>query len=279
MQKEWGIDEYMGKKKVVLHPLFILEGIMAIVFDVKLIFVLWVCCSICCELGQAIFMMYRAEKKGEYIVYTKLHFTPIGVRMDGRLPQFSKKAYDHLFGSLVGILLAVGWFAWEETGFSFVSFVVALLRLCPILPFEGGKIIMILGGLWKGTVHTAIVLTKIGVGCGYAFCMFGGAMLFFSPIGLFILLWGVYLLNYNKKALYPLTKSIYEDLVVRGDKPFREIVVRGDESPFELSFYLNPHEEVIFSAKGKLGVSQQKVIVGLLEEKDAAWLWRTNICE
>ncbi|MFI3175746.1 MAG: hypothetical protein R3Y53_11240 [Bacillota bacterium] len=246
-----------------------------------MIFVFWVCCNICCELGQAIFMMYRSEKNGYALNFTKLHFTPIGVRMDGRLPQFSKKAYEHVFGTLIGFLLAVWWFAWEERGFAYVSLAVAVVRLLPILPFEGGKIIMILGGKLKGTVHVAIVLTKIGIGCGYAICIFGAVLSVFSPIGFFILLWGVYLLHYNQKALSPLTKTVYENLVISGDKPFREIVVRGDESPFELSFYLNPYEEIIFSAKGKQGVSQQKVIVGLLEEKDAEWLWQSGkrFCE
>lgn len=269
------------KKKMVFHSLFILQGIFSIIFDVKMIFVFWVCCNICCELGQAIFMIHRSEKKGDSMQFTKLHFTPVGVRMDGRLPQFSKNAYEHLFGTLIGLFLAVGWFAWEETGFACVAFAVAMVRLLPILPFEGGKIIMIFGEKIKGTVHTAIFLTKIGMGCGYAVCIFGAILSAFSPIGLFILLWGGYLLSYNQKALSPLTKTIYENLAIRGDKPFREINVRGDESPFELSFYLNPHEEIIFSAKGKQGVSQQKVIVGLLEEKDADWLWQSGrrFCE
>lgn len=262
----------MSNLKVTVNPLFLIEGIICITLGVADLWLFMVMCSLCCEMVQA--LCIRTIEMTRMCV----HFTPIVVKVEDVLPVFVDKMYKHFIGTGVAVFIGIMCFGFELNVYSKCAFAVAFVRLIPLLPFEGGKLVLDLIGKCFGTIKVASILTKIGMGYGYGLILFamftslsfGGYFILFLPIG-------GYIVYSNKKILYPITKKMYQGLIMNGEKPVKEIIVKGTETPTQLSLYLNPYEEIFFSAKGKRAVSQQKVVVGVLENEGAEWLWKTAI--
>lgn len=257
--------------KITINPLFIIQGIMCYMFGFFDIWCFFMVCSFVSEMGQALITRDNTFMK------LCVHFTPIGIKVEDILPTFHNKLYYHFVGSIIDGLIVVICFGFEYYNCLSYAFILAFFRLFPLLPFEGGKLILNMAGRWFGTLKIATIFTKIGLGFGYGVCIFGFVASYMFVEGLLFLTIGGYLIYSNKNILYPITKKLYTGLASITEKPIKEIEVNGTETPMELSFYLNPHEETLFFAKGKRGVSQQKVVVGILEKEDASWLWKSNI--
>lgn len=260
-------ENKMGNFKITINPLFLMEGIICFLLGFGDIWVFCVGCSLFIELGQAYFTI------NSEITKFCIHFTPISIKVEDVLPVFSKKLYRHFIGTGISLLVSFLCLGLELYNYASCAFVLAFVRMFPLLPFEGGKLLLNALGNWFGTIKVATLLTKIGAGCGYGIFIFGVMITGSYEMGWICFPIGAYLVYCNNKILYPITKKLYQGLAVTGEKPIKEVTVRGTETPVELSFYLNPYEEIFFYAKGMRGVSQQKVIVGILEKEDASWLW------
>ena len=58
------------------------------------------------------------------------------------------------------------------------------------------------------------------------------------------------------------------------EKPLREVIVSGKETPFELALHMNPYEDIYFFRENLGGVSQERVMLALFTEKDSQWVWK-----
>lgn len=258
------------KSKITINPLFLIQGIGCYIFNIFDLWLFSMFCSFVSEFGQT--MLCRDQDFDRFCI----HFTPIAVKVEDVLPTFYPKLQYHLIGSAIAIFIAITMFAFDFNVYCKCSMFVALFRLLPILPLQGGKFMLDVLGRCFGTLKVAVILTKIGLGFGYGVCIFSVFISFAFDFLILLLPIGGYLIFANKKMLYPIIRRLYDGLAIHCEKPLKEVNVNGDESPQELSFYLTPFYETIFFAKDKRGVSEQKVIVGLLEEKDASWLWKAK---
>lgn len=292
----------MRKLKITINPFFIMEGLTFYLLRGFEIWFLLMFCSFLQEGGQAYFSKYYILSD-EPMVNEKLciHFTPLGIRVESNFFEFNDKIFLHFIGTFIGLLVAITFLAFEFKLGAITAFTMAILRILPILPFEGGKITINFLSKHLGTLRISTCLIKIGVGIGYGFIIFGVTIIlytllllitsnffvvtseilkvtnFFILIGALFSIIGGYLVYVNKKSLYPITKRLFQGLASKGSKPIKGIKVNGTETPIELSFYINPFEEIFFFPKNKnskcKGVSQQKVIAGILDNQGADWLW------
>ena len=257
--------------KVNIHPLVIVEGILFFSMNQgKLFLFIMVCCFIQ-EAGQALILRRYGRKMNRIV------FSPLGIRIEGNhmeIIEFSKKIKLHFMGTIVGIGSSIILFAFEEQFMAFLCIMLGVLRLIPILPLEGGRLYLEVAGRYWGTLKVASNMTRVGIGCGYGICIFGIGIGILFPIGMLYLPIGLYLIYANKREFYAITRKLYTGLIIKGDKPLKEVIVEGKESPLELCGYLNPEQEIFFSVQGNEGVSQQRVMIALLEKKDREWLWK-----
>lgn len=292
----------MRKLKITINPFFIMEGLTFYLLESFDIWCLLMFISFLQEGGQAYFSKYYILSD-EPIVNEKLYiiFTPLGIRVESKIFEFNNNLLLHFIGSFIGVLSAIIFLAFEFKLGAITAFTMATLRILPILPFEGGKITINFLSKHIGTLRISTCLIKIGVGIGYGFVIFGITIIlytllllstsqffimtneiwkytnFYILLGMLFSIIGGYLIYINKKYLYPITKILFQGLASKGIKPIKGVSVKGTETPIELSFYINPFEEIFFFPKNKSikckGVSQQKVIVGILDNQGADWLW------
>lgn len=257
------------KNMFKIHPLFLLFG--AVFFFLRISALLWdmLFCWTIQEVGYAFF----CKRKGMSVRHWL--FTPLGVRADfiNTSSSFEEKLRLHFIGSCIGILLSIALFALEQKSLALTSLLLAGMRLLPLLPMEGGRIWLEILGKWKGTLWAAGWLTKIGCGIGYGLCVFGAVFSIILPQAFLFLPVGLYLIYANRHEFLQIARNLYFGMLKDAEKPLREVIVSGKESPLELALYLNPYEEIYFFRENESGVSQERIMLALFTGKDKNWVW------
>lgn len=262
----------MIKRSVIkIHPLFLVfVGAMFYFKEIGFFLNIFFCCLIQ-EMGYAFICM----KKGFKVRH--LLFTPLGVRAElkgtGDIA-FEERASIHMVGSGLGILMSIVLFAFEKRGMALFCLILAVMRLVPVLPLEGGRIWLGILGKWKGTLRAAGWLTKIGCGIGYGLCVVGVIFMIVFPRAFFLVPTGLYLIYANKREFLHIAKKLYYGMLEEREKPCRGVVVSGKEEPLELAMHLNPYEETFFFRRAQGGVSQDRVMLALLSGRDTKWIWK-----
>lgn len=259
------------QSKIKVHPLFLLLGATMFYFKAgELFWDMLLCWSI--QEGGYAFVCF---KKGFRLRHCL--FTPLGVRGDfkgaGYIP-FEEKISLHFIGSGIGILLSIVLFALEFRGTALLSLILAGVRLLPFLPLEGGRIWLEILGKWKGTLRAAGWLTKAGSGIGYGLCIMGVIFSVVLPLAFLFLPIGLYLIYVNKHEFLHIAKNLYYGILEDWEKPLREVIVSGEETPLELALHLNPYEDTFFFRTSQGGVSQERVMLALVAGKDCQWIWK-----
>jgi Zn-dependent protease len=257
-------------KQIKIHPLFLLLGVALFIFGKVTLFRDMLFCWVVQEGGYAFFCIHKGLNVRWWL------FTPLGIRVDfmNTLISFEEKVILHFMGSGIGILLSIVLFALEQRNFAFLSFLLAVARLFPVLPLEGGRIWLEILGKWKGTLRAASWLTKVGCGVGYGLCIFGVVLSIIIPYAFLFLPFGLYIIYANKREFLQIAKNLYASMLESAEKPLREVVVSGNETPLELALYLNPYEDTFFFQKDESGVSQERVMLALFLGKDKRWVWK-----
>jgi Zn-dependent protease len=260
----------MIKIKVKFHPLFLLLVTILFYFGMGTLFWDMLFCWAIQEGGYVIF----TRRKGLSVRYWL--FTPLGIRADfvSANIAFDKRLRLHFIGSIFGILLSIVLFGLEQKNVAILSLLLAGLRLLPFLPLEGGRIWMEILGKWKGTLRAASWLTKAGYGVGYGLCVFGVLFSIIEPSAFLILPVGLYLIYVNRHEFLQIAKNLYTGMLNDVEKPLREVIVSGKETPFELALHMNPYEDIYFFRENQGGVSQERVMLALFTEKDSQWVWK-----
>ncbi|MEA5058318.1 MAG: hypothetical protein VB047_12285 [Anaerotignum propionicum] len=260
----------MIKTKVKLHPLFLLLVTILFYFGMGTLFWDMLFCWAIQEGGYVIF----TRRKGLSVRYWL--FTPLGIRADfvSANITFDKRLRLHFIGSVFGILLSIVLFGLEQKNVAVLSLLLAGLRLLPFLPLEGGRIWLEILGKWKGTLRAASWLTKAGYGVGYGLCVFGVLFSIIEPSAFLILPVGLYLIYVNRHEFLQIAKNLYTGMLNDAEKPLREVIVSGKETPFELALHMNPYEDIYFFRENLGGVSQERVMLALFTEKDSQWVWK-----
>ena len=260
----------MIKTKVKFHPLFLLFASILFYFGMGALFWDMLFCWAIQEGGYAIF----SRRKGLRVRYWL--FTPLGIRADFESANiaFDKRLRLHFIGSVLGILLSIILFGFEKKNVAVLSLLRAGLRLLPFLPLEGGRIWLEILGKWKGTLRAASWLTKAGYGVGYGLCVFGVLFSIIEPCAFLILPVGLYLIYVNRHEFLQIAKNLYTGMLNDTEKPLREVIVSGKETPFELALHMNPYEDIYFFRENQGGVSQERVMLALFTEKDSQWVWK-----
>ncbi|WP_312071961.1 hypothetical protein [Anaerotignum propionicum] len=260
----------MIKTKVKFHPLFLLLVTILFYFGMGTLFWDMLFCWAIQEGGYVIF----TRRKGLSVRYWL--FTPLGIRADfvSANITFDKRLRLHFIGSVFGILLSIVLFGLEQKNVAVLSLLLAGLRLLPFLPLEGGRIWLEILGKWKGTLRAASWLTKAGYGVGYGLCVFGVLFSIIEPSAFLILPVGLYLIYVNRHEFLQIAKNLYTGMLNDAEKPLREVIVSGKETPFELALHMNPYEDIYFFRENLGGVSQERVMLALFTEKDSQWVWK-----
>jgi len=260
----------MIKTKVKFHPLFLLLVTILFYFGMGTLFWDMLFCWAIQEGGYVIF----TRRKGLSVRYWL--FTPLGIRADfvSANITFDKRLRLHFIGSVFGILLSIVLFGLEQKNVAVLSLLLAGLRLLPFLPLEGGWIWLEILGKWKGTLRAASWLTKAGYGVGYGLCVFGVLFSIIEPSAFLILPVGLYLIYVNRHEFLQIAKNLYTGMLNDAEKPLREVIVSGKETPFELALHMNPYEDIYFFRENLGGVSQERVMLALFTEKDSQWVWK-----
>ncbi|MDD4842771.1 MAG: hypothetical protein PHU31_00350 [Anaerotignum sp.] len=258
------------KKQIKIHPLFLLLVASLFYFEKNALFWDMLFSWAIQEGGYAFFCARKGMRVRRWL------FTPLGIRADfmGTIPLFEEKVRSHFIGSVIGVLLSVVLFALEQKSFAMVSLFTAGVRLLPILPLEGGRAWLEILGKWKGTLRAASWLTKAGCGVGYGLCIFGVIFSILFPVAFLFLPIGLYLIYANKHEFLQIARNLYFGMLENTEKPLREVIVSGKETPMELALYLNPYEEVFFFQTNDSGVSQERVMLALFMGKDSQWVWK-----
>ncbi|HBF66089.1 MAG TPA: hypothetical protein DDW34_10480 [Clostridium sp.] len=260
----------MIKTKVKFHPLFLLLVTILFYFGMGTLFWDMLFCWAIQEGGYVIF----TRRKGLSVRYWL--FTPLGIRAHfvSANITFDKRLRLHFIGSVFGILLSIVLFGLEQKNVAVLSLLLAGLRLLPFLPLEGGRIWLEILGKWKGTLRAASWLTKAGYGVGYGLCVFGVLFSIIEPSAFLILPVGLYLIYVNRHEFLQIAKNLYTGMLNDAEKPLREVIVSGKETPFELALHMNPYEDIYFFRENLGGVSQERVMLALFTEKDSQWVWK-----
>lgn len=260
----------MIKTKVKFHPLFLLLVTILFYFGMGTLFWDMLFCWAIQEGGYVIF----TRRNGLSVRYWL--FTPLGIRADfvSANIAFDKRLRLHFIGSVFGILLSIVLFGLEQKNVAVLSLLLAGLRLLPFLPLEGGRIWLEILGKWKGTLRAASWLTKAGYGVGYGLCVFGVLFSIIEPSAFLILPVGLYLIYVNRHEFLQIAKNLYTGMLNDAEKPLREVIVSGKETPFELALHMNPYEDIYFFRENLGGVSQERVMLALFTEKDSQWVWK-----
>lgn len=259
------------QSKIKIHPLFIFLGVTLVFFREDALLWDMLFCWTIQEGGYALFCVKKGFSVRHWL------FTPLGIRVDFKgsgFISFEEKVLFHFIGSGIGILLSIAMFALEQKNLALVSLLLAGGRLLPFLPLEGGRIWLEILGKWKGTLRAASWLTKAGCGVGYGFCIMGVTFSVILPCTFFFLPVGLYLIYVNKHEFLQIAKKLYFGMLNDTEKPLREVIVTGEETPFELALYLNPYENTFFYRKNENGVSQERVMLALFTGKDENWVWK-----
>ena len=259
------------QSKIKIHPLFLFLGATLFFFGEDAYFWDMLFCWTVQEGGYALFCIKKGLRVRHWL------FTPLGIRVDFKDSEFipfKEKISIHFIGSGIGILLSVAMFALELHNLALVSLLLAGGRLLPFLPLEGGHIWLEILGKWKGTLRAASWLTKAGCGVGYGLCIMGVAFSVLLPHAFFFLPVGLYLIYVNKHEFLQIAKKLYFGMLGDTEKPLREVIVSGEETPLELALYLNPYENTFFFRKNESGVSQERVMLALFTGKDENWIWK-----
>lgn len=260
----------MIKTKVKFHPLFLLLTTIFFYFGMGTLFWDMLFCWAIQEGGYVIFTMRKGLRVRHWL------FTPLGIRADfvSANIAFEKRLRLHFIGSFIGILLSIILFGLEQKNVAVLSLLLAGLRLLPFLPLEGGRIWLEILGKWKGTLRVASWLTKAGYGVGYGLCVFGVIFSIIEPWAFLSLPVGLYLIYVNRHEFLQIAKNLYTGMLKDAEKPLREVIVSGKETPFELALHMNPYEDIYFFRENQGGVSQERVMLALFTEKDSQWVWK-----
>ncbi|WP_312047814.1 hypothetical protein [Anaerotignum sp.] len=256
--------------KLKFHPLFLLLAASLYYYGMGTLFWDMLFCWAVQEVGYAFFCRRKGLRVRHWL------FTPLGIRAHFASTNiaFEIKLRLHFIGSGIGIILSVVLFGLEQKNFAVLSLLLAGIRLLPFLPLEGGRIWLEILGKWKGTLRAASWLTKAGYGIGYGLCVFGVLFSIIEPCAFLILPVGLYLIYVNRHEFIQIAKNLYSGMLIDKEKPLREVIVSGKETPFELALHMNPYEDIYFFRENQGGVSQERVMLALFTEKDSQWVWK-----
>lgn len=256
--------------KLKFHPLFLLLAASLYYYGMGALFWDMLFCWAVQEVGYAFFCRRKGLRVRHWL------FTPLGIRAHFASTNiaFEIKLRLHFIGSGIGIILSVVLFGLEQKNFAVLSLLLAGIRLLPFLPLEGGRIWLEILGKWKGTLRAASWLTKAGYGIGYGLCVFGVLFSIIEPCAFLILPVGLYLIYVNRHEFLQIAKNLYSGMLIDKEKPLREVIVSGKETPFELALHMNPYEDIYFFRENQGGVSQERVMLALFTEKDSQWVWK-----
>ena len=208
----------------------------------------------------------------------RLSFTPVGIRATIFFPEdasLKQQVCMFLSGSLMGLFLSILIFAWGSRELAGIALLLSSLRLLPFLPFDGGELLLVLLGKKYGTIRTAALLTRIGMGIGWGCVAFGMVFAVLYLLQMTPIFMGLYLIQANRLELRHILKRFLVQMQSKKtQRPIQPVFVCGKESPLELLERTSPYTQAVFLREDTLGVSESRVFQAFFGGKSVSWLWR-----
>lgn len=214
--------------------------------------------------------------------FSKILITPIGeqavIRNLERLER-GKQFFILMIGPLVNLTIGLFFktcFPSRDTirFLGDINLAIGFFNLLPVLPLDGGRILLLFAqGRW-GTLNAASWIVKMGKGLSILAIFLGMIQMILYPFNFSLLLAGFYLLECNKKEYLSISSSFFLALLKKkkvGERPLRlkEILVQKNTRLGQIIRFFNYdcYYLVCFYKDGQLIKKTQTEIMESILEK------------
>lgn len=191
----------LNRKKIKIHPsVFIIIGLFIYIKQIEILALTFLFVTIH-ELAHSAAAVLLGAKLCEILI------TPIGERaviknMEWLSP--CKRFLIFSIGPLVNITLGLilkTWFYHIKIGMYMadINLGIGFFNLLPILPLDGGKILLLIGDNLFGTLRSGEFMVKMSQLFGYFLIVAGVVQVIIFPFNISLLVIGLYLKECNKR--------------------------------------------------------------------------------